>query len=98
MSTARIILPVANNRAYGPTEPEGYHDELAQGATLGDLIRLLTEAAEEHGEDALVVTRDNGNYRGACFGFIYKDEERLLAVGQCEYCEESDCDGTCEEL
>lgn len=56
----RVLLSIDDNEAYSP-------DDVETTLTLGDLIATLQEAAEEHGEDAIVVL-NNGQRYGASFG------------------------------
>lgn len=56
----RILLAIDDNTGYAPSQ---VHTDL----TLGELIASLQEAAEEYGDDALVIL-NNGQRYGASFG------------------------------
>jgi deoxyxylulose-5-phosphate synthase len=56
-----VIIGVNGNQGYAP-------DQINTRMTLGAMIEELQEAAEQFGEDALVVTADNQNRYGANFG------------------------------
>jgi hypothetical protein len=56
----RVLLSIDDNEGYAP-------EQVDTTLTLGDLIAALQEAADEHGEDAIVVL-NNGQRYGASFG------------------------------
>ncbi len=63
----RILLAIEDNMGYTP-------DQVHNSMTIYDLVRALQEAAEEYGEDTLIVL-DNGQRYGARYGGIdiYRD-------------------------
>lgn len=65
-AATHVILAVSNNTGYCA---KGATDHTST-MTLRDLIDALEAAADEHGDDALVVTHDSGNRYGANFGCI----------------------------
>lgn len=85
----RVILAVDNNRGYGP-------EQVPTSMTLADLLALVETAIDEHGEDALVVTKDSGNRYGANWGAVSSYED-ITAVGACPYCEEAEEDCECDD-
>lgn len=56
----RVLLAIDDNTGYAP-------DQVRTDLTLGELIASLQEAAEEYGDDALVIL-NNGQRYGASFG------------------------------
>lgn len=56
----RVLLAIDDNTAYVP-------EDVDTTLTLGELIAALQEAAEEYGDDAIVVL-NNGQRYGASFG------------------------------
>lgn len=65
--TTRILLAIEDNQGYSP-------DQVKTSMTIRDLMNALQEAADEHGEDVLIIL-DNGQQCGARFGGIdtYRD-------------------------
>ncbi|WP_243224563.1 hypothetical protein [Microbacterium sp. CIAB417] len=63
----RILLAIEDNTGYTP-------DQVQNTVTVRDLMRALQEAADQYGEDTLIVL-DNGQRYGAQFGGIdiYRD-------------------------
>lgn len=59
-TATRVLLAIDDNTAYSPEDVE-------TTLTLRDLIDALEDAADEHGEDAIVVL-NNGQRYGASFG------------------------------
>lgn len=65
--TTRVLLAIEDNQGYSP-------DQVKTSMTIHDLVKALQEAADEYGEDAMIVL-DNGQQYGAQFGGIdiYRD-------------------------
>lgn len=60
-----LTLAIEDNLGYSPRQVAEDHGTM----TLYALHRLVTEAMEEYGEDALIVT-DNGQRYGARYGTV----------------------------
>lgn len=78
--TTRVLLAIEDNQGYTP-------HQVKTSMTLRDLVNALQEAADEYGEDAMIVL-DNGQRYGAQFGGI--DTYRDLIVPAEEDDEEED--------
>lgn len=61
---ARVLIGHQGNLGYAP-------DQIDTSFTLGDLLEAVQEAVEEWGEDAIVVTHQTNNGRGANYGSLY---------------------------
>lgn len=62
-NTPRVLMSISAAQGYAP-------DQISDTMTLGDLLAAVQAAAEEFGEEALVVTIDANNRYGAGFGGI----------------------------
>lgn len=59
----QVLLSISNNEGYAP-------DQIHTKMTLGELFQQVQEAIDMFGEDALIVTAETGNQRGARFGSL----------------------------
>lgn len=59
----KVVLSVVNNRGYAA-------DQVETQMTLGELLAVVEDAITEHGEDAIIVTKDEGNHYGAQWGAL----------------------------
>ena len=69
----QVILSISNNEGYAA-------DQVRDSMTLVDLRRAIDEAIENFGPDAMIVTEETGNMRGARFGSISTYEDTFSAV------------------
>lgn len=78
---------------------QGYGPDQVKGMTLRDLLTAVQEAIDEHGEDAEIVTKDNGNRYGANWGTLdsYGDLFTPTETNTCDECgSELDDEGLCD--
>lgn len=65
----------------GITANGGYSADQVDGMSLGDLLCIVEDAIEIHGEDAELVLFDSGNRYGAMYGSIDYFDEAIRVVG-----------------
>ena len=81
----QVLLSVSNNQGYAP-------DQITDSMTLASLLREVKQAIDAFGPDAMVVTMETGNFRGARFGKIstwedtFTDADHDRENGYCGDC------------